>query len=66
MDVLRGRKYASALGNICSKSKPFKHQPHRMVKHTQTIRQDIPHELFVFDHFVRLVLKELRRAFCWA
>ena len=46
MDVLRGRKYAFALGNICSKSKPFKHQPHRMVKHTQTIRQDIPHELF--------------------
>ena len=25
---------------------PFKHQPDKMVKHTQTTRQQIAHELF--------------------
>ena len=37
--------------------KPFKHQPHKMVKHTQTIRRQIPDKLF--DHFVGLTLEEL-------
>ena len=32
-------------------------QPHKMVKHTQTIRRQIADELF--DHFVGLALKEL-------
>ena len=41
---------------------PFKHQPHEMVKHTQTIpRQQPTNCLNVFDHFVRLVLKGLTR-----
>ena len=36
-------------------------QSHKMVKHTQTIRWQIPDELFecVFDHFVGLALKRL-------
>ena len=41
--------------------KPFKCQPHKMVKHTQTIRRLLPTNcLSVFDHFVELALKELR------
>ena len=32
----------------------FKRQPHKMVKHTQTIRR-----LSIFDHSVGLALKEL-------
>ena len=33
-----------------------------MVKHTQTIRQQQPTNcLIVFDHFVELVLKELKK-----
>ena len=37
---------------------PFKHQPHKMVKHTQTIRWLLPRNcLSVFDHFVKLALK---------
>ena len=36
----------------------FKHQPHKMVKQTQTIRQQKPtNYLSVFGHFVGLVLK---------
>ena len=35
----------------------FKRQPHKMVKHTQTIRRLLPtNRLSVFDHFVELVL----------
>ena len=30
-----------------------------MIKHTQTIRRQIADELSVFDHFVKLALKEL-------
>ena len=38
----------------------FKHQPHKMVKHTQTIRRLLPTNcLNVFDHFVGLALKGL-------
>ena len=33
----------------------FKRQSHKMVKHTQTIRQQS-----VFDHFVKLALKGLK------
>ena len=33
----------------------FKRQPHKMVKHTQTIRRQIPMScLSVFDHFMGL------------
>ena len=40
---------------------PFKCQPHKMVKYTQTIRRLLPTNcLSVFDHFVELALKELR------
>ena len=38
----------------------FKRQPHKMVKHTQTIhRQQATNCLSVFDHFVMLVPREL-------
>ena len=40
----------------------FKRQPHKMVKHTQTIRRKQPTNLnclSVFDHFVELTLKRL-------
>ena len=36
-------------------SQPFKRQPHKMVKHSQTIHR----QKHSFDHFVRLVRKEL-------
>ena len=39
---------------------PFKRQSYKMVKHTQTIRQQqLTNCLSVFDHFVKLVLKGL-------
>ena len=37
--------------------KPFKRQPYKIVKHTQTIRLQKPS---VFDHFARLALKRLK------
>ena len=38
----------------------FKRQPHKMVRHTQTIRrQHLTSCLSVFDHFVELALKGL-------
>ena len=41
-------------------SQPFKGQPHKMVKYTQTIcRQQPTSCLSVFGHFVGLVLKGL-------
>ena len=39
--------------HITSPTEACKCQPHKMVKHTQTIR--------VFDHFVGLALKGLRK-----
>ena len=40
---------------------PFKGQPHKMVKHTQTIRRQKPTNwLSVFDHFMGLALKWLK------
>ena len=40
---------------------PFKHQPHKMVKHTKTIRRLLPTNcLNVFDHFMGLALKRLK------
>ena len=36
-----------------------------MVKHTQTIRRQIADKLSVFDHFVGLALKELRKKRGW-
>ena len=39
---------------------PFKRQPHKMVKHTQTIRRLLPKKcLSVFDRFMGLALKGL-------
>ena len=39
---------------------PFKTQPHKMVKHTQTLRRLLPtNYLSVFDHFVGLTLKNV-------
>ena len=36
------------------------HQPHKMVKHTQTIRrQETTNYLSVFDHFMGLAIKGL-------
>ena len=41
--------------------KPLKRQPHKMVKHTQTIRrQKRMNCLTVFGHFVRLAIKGLK------
>ena len=45
---------------------PFKRQPHKMVKHTETIRQQLPTKfLRVFDHFVSLSLKGLMIKETW-
>ena len=42
--------------------KAFKRQPHKIVKHAQTIRRQIADELLnVFDHFAGLTLKGLKR-----
>ena len=39
---------------------PFKHQPRKMVRHTQTIcRRQMTNCFSVFDHFVGLAFKEL-------
>ena len=36
-------------------NQPFKRKPHKLVKHTQAIRQQKPTTcLSVFDHFVRV------------
>ena len=41
---------------------PFKYKPHRMVKHYQTILwQQQTNSLSVFDHFVGLVLENLKK-----
>ena len=43
---------------------PFKRQPHKIVKHTQTIHRLSPTNcLSVFDHFVGLALKGLKLNF---
>ena len=43
-----------------SKVQSFKRQPHKMVKHTQTIRQQqLKYCSSVFDHFAGLELKGL-------
>ena len=40
----------------------FKYQPHKMVKHTQTIFRQLPTNCFyVFDHFKEFVLKFLNK-----
>ena len=42
---------------------PFKRQPSKTVKHTQTIRRQNANEcLSVFDHFVGLTLKRYSNA----
>ena len=43
---------------------PFKRQPHKMVKHTQTSCRQKPTNCFsMFDHFVGLALKGLSPVF---
>ena len=43
---------------------PFKQQPRKIVKHTQTIHQQHPTNcLSMFDHFVGLVFKRLMRMY---
>ena len=55
----------SGCHNIPSQSKnersyPFKRQPHKMVKHTQTVcQQKLMNCLIVFDHIVGLAIKRL-------
>ena len=45
--------------------KPFKCQPQKMIKHTQTIRWLLPTScLSVFDHFVGLALRGLKTCSC--
>ena len=39
---------------ISSESQPFKHQPYKMVKHTQTFGNLPTNCLNLFDHFVEL------------
>ena len=40
--------------------KPFKRQPHKTVKHIQTVRRQQPTNcLSVLGHFVRLALKRI-------
>ena len=41
-------------------TKPYKHQPHKIIKYTQTIRRQQPTNcLTAFDRFVGLALKGL-------
>ena len=45
----------------CWYYQPYKRQPHKMVKHTQTIRRQNPTNcLSVSDHFLPLALKGLK------
>ena len=46
-----------SLADSASSSSPFKPQPRKMVKHTQTIRRLPTDCLSVFDHFVGLALE---------
>ena len=49
--------------NTATTPQPFKLQPHRMVRHTQTIRREQPTNcLSVFDHFAGLERKGLTPA----
>ena len=50
-------------GHLLDVFKPFKHEPHKMVKHPQTIRWLLPTNcLGVFNHFGGLALKGLKWA----
>ena len=43
---------------------PFKRQPPKMVKHTQTVREkQLTNCLSVFDHFVGLALKRVKATY---
>ena len=60
--------HSFGLSKYCLRNfNPSKRQPHKMVKHTQTIRRLLPTNflmpticLSVFDHFMLLALKGLR------
>ena len=46
--------------SLMNSTQAFKRQPHKMVRHTQTIRWQKPTNcMSVFDHFVGLTLKKL-------
>ena len=52
--------YSGGTDRLSEFYQPFKCQPHKMVKCTQTILRFLPtNYLSVFDHFVRLALKGL-------
>ena len=58
-----GSNYTQIIRVKCLLSlvKPLNHQPHKMIKHTQTIRWQKPTDcLSVFDDFAGLTLKELK------
>ena len=49
--------------SISIETEPFKHQTHKMVKPTQTIRRQKPTNcLSVFDHFAKLAVNGLKQA----
>ena len=63
LDVWQGSEYTSLRYHRerLWKLNPFSVNPHKMVKHTQTIgQQQLTNCLGVFDHFVGLALKGLR------
>ena len=54
------------LGKWRQEVKPFKREPHKMVKHCQTIRWFLPKNcLSVVDHFLGLVLKRVKLYKIW-
>ena len=60
--ILRKKTFFDHELNIDALIWEFKHQPHKMAKHTQTIRrQQSTNGLSVFDHFVGLALKGLNK-----
>ena len=54
------------MGSVRTNFNYYKRQPHKMVKHTHTIRRLLPTIcLDVFDHFVGLALKGLTDFFLY-
>ena len=54
------KKFTIMRKHLARALQPFKCQPHKIVKHTQTVRQQQARNyLSVFDHFVGFTLKGL-------
>ena len=52
--------------NLLHSCYSFKCKPHKMVRHTQTIRRQQPTNcLSMFDHFVGFAVKGLKQYFCY-